>query len=116
MSAKGTSMQKLTQIIRLHFDAKLSTRPIAKSLGLSVGVVNKYINRARANNLSWPLPNGMDERALNELLKAGSGQPKQSLAATSIDFIKVHQELSRKVLGLANRITCAHDILRMNPR
>ena len=100
MSAKGTSMRKLTQIIRLHFDAKLSTRPIAKSLGLSVGVVNKYINRARANNLSWPLPNGMDERALNELLKAGSGQPKQSLAATSIDFIKVHQELSRKGLTL----------------
>ena len=33
-------MRKLTQIIRLHFDAKLSTRPIAKSLGLSVGVVN----------------------------------------------------------------------------
>lgn len=93
-------MRKLTQIIRLHFDAKLSTRPIAKSLGLSVGVVNKYINRALANNLSWPLPNNMDEQTLSELLKAGSGQPNQSLAAMSIDFIKVHQELSRKGVTL----------------
>lgn len=93
-------MRKLTQIIRLHFDSKLSTRPIAKSLGLSVGVVNKYINRALSNNLSWPLPKGMDEQALNALLRKDSGQPNQSLSATSIDFIKVHQELCRKGVTL----------------
>ena len=100
MSAKGTSMRKLTQIIRLHFDAKLSMRSIATSLNLSVGVVNKYINRALKSNISWPLPNGMNEKALSELLKSVPGQPNQSSAAMAIDFIKIHQELSRKGVTL----------------
>ena len=46
MPAKGTTMRKITQIIRLHFEAKLSTRQIAASLKVSVGVVSKYVNRA----------------------------------------------------------------------
>ena len=100
MPAKGTSMRKLTQIIRLHFDAKLSMRPIAKSLNLSVGVVNKYIKLALEKNLSWPLPEGMDEKVLGELLKSESGQPNQSIKATTIDFIKIHRELSHKGVTL----------------
>jgi len=69
MSAKGTSMRKLIQILRLHFELKLSRRQIANSLSVSVGVVIKYINRALDKNLSWPLPEGMDEPALLEILK-----------------------------------------------
>ena len=42
----------------------------------------------------------MDEQALNALLRKDSGQPNQSLSATSIDFIKVHQELCRKGVTL----------------
>jgi hypothetical protein len=100
MPAKGTSMRKLTQIIRLHFDAKLSMRPIAKSLSLSVGVVNKYIKLAQDKNLSWPLPDGMDEKALAEFLKSGTSSFKQSIKATSIDFSKIHRELSQKGMTL----------------
>ena len=62
MPAKGTTMRKITQIIRLHFEAKLSTRQIADSLKVSVGVVSKYVNRALDSNISWPLPNDMDEK------------------------------------------------------
>ncbi len=84
MSAKGTSMRKLIQVIRLHFESKLSRRQIAKSLSLSVGVVIKYINRSLDKNVSWPLPPGMDEPALRELL-----QPKaiQSTPSKTLDSI-----------------------------
>jgi DNA-binding transcriptional regulator LsrR (DeoR family) len=52
MLAKGTSMRKITQIIRLHFESKLSTRQIAASLNVSVGVVSKYVNLALNSNVS----------------------------------------------------------------
>ena len=100
MSAKGTSMRKLIQVLRLHFESKLSRRQIAKSLSLSVGVVIKYINRALEKNLSWPLPEGMDESALLEILKPRTVQANLSKALDLIDFAKAHQELSRKGVTL----------------
>jgi predicted AAA+ superfamily ATPase len=72
MSAKGTSMRKIIQILRLHFESKLSTRQIAASLKVSVGSVSKYINRALNNNISWPLPSDMDKKTLLALLKPSS--------------------------------------------
>ena len=91
MLVKGTSMRKLIQILRLHFESKLSQRKIAKSLSLSVGVVSKYINRALDKNLSWPLPEGMDEPALLEILKPRTVQVNLSKALDLIDFAKTHQ-------------------------
>ena len=76
MSAKGTSMRKITQILRLHFELKLSTRQIAASLKVSVGVVSKYINRALNSNVSWPLPNDMDEKTLLARLKLSMPSPR----------------------------------------
>ena len=93
-------MRKLIQILRLHFESKLSQRKIAKSLSLSVGVVSKYINRALDKNLSWPLPEGMDEPALLEILKPRTVQVNLSKALDLIDFAKTHQELSRKGVTL----------------
>lgn len=100
MSAKGTSVRKLTQIIRLHFESKLSTRQIANSLNVSVGVVHKYISRAIKENLSWPLPNGMDEKTLLNLLKCSPVHPSLNPVVDTVDFIKIHQELSRKGVTL----------------
>ena len=100
MSAKGTSMRKLIQVLRLHFESKLSRRQIAKSLSLSVGVVIKYLNRALEKNLSWPLPEGMNEPALIELLKPKTVQLNPSKAIDTIDFSKIHQELSGKGVTL----------------
>jgi transposase len=100
MSAKGTSMRKLIQILRLHFESKLSRRQIANSLSLSVGVVIKYINRALDKNLSWPLPEDIDEPALLKILKPKTAQTNLSKAIDLIDFAKTHQELSRKGVTL----------------
>lgn len=100
MSTKGISMRKLTQIIRLHFDAKLSTRQIAKSLNLSIGAVNKYTKRAVECELNWPLPPEMNDAKLAAILTPSSTKSNKSTQAGNIDFAKIHHELKRKGLTL----------------
>lgn len=78
MPAQGISMRKLTQLVRLHIEAKLSTRNIGRSLSLSVGVVSKYINRIKQLNMSDDVLLGMNESSLAELLK-----PKTAISAQS---------------------------------
>ena len=100
MPAKEISMLKLKQLLRLHFEAKLSNRQIAGSLSLSVGVVNKYINKALSINLSWPLPPELDEQNLKKLLITSVSKEIQSAALDKIDFAKAHQELKLKSVTL----------------
>lgn len=108
MTAKGVSMRKLKEVLRLHFDLKLSQHQIAKALNLSSGVVNKYLKRATATGIkSWPLPAQFeDETALESFLRAPvvapivSCSPKQDTEKDSIDFTTIHQEMKRKGMTL----------------
>ncbi len=43
-------MRKIKDVLRLKLDAKLSHEQIARSLGLSKGVVTKYVGLAAAAN------------------------------------------------------------------
>jgi transposase len=61
-------MRKITEVLRLKFEAKLSHDQVACAVGLSKGVVGKYVSLAKAQGLSWPLPEGMDEAALEARL------------------------------------------------
>ena len=69
MPAQGISMNKIREILRLHFDSKLSQHQIAASLKMSSGVVNKYIKLARAAALSWPIDSDLDDKSLRVLLR-----------------------------------------------
>lgn len=98
MAAKGVSMQKIKEILRLHFDAKLSQHQIAASLQISSGVVNKYLSLAKAAELSWPLQADVDEAKLRSMLR-----PHQSTVIPSRhepDYPSIHQELKRKGMTL----------------
>lgn len=94
-------MRKLIPMLRLYFEAKLSTREIARSLKLSLGVVSKYLSKAKTCHLDWPLPDGMDEQKLAALLQLPTsvGCPASS-AKEQIDFAKLHQELKVKGVTL----------------
>ena len=96
MPAKEVSMNKFKIILRLHHESKLSQHQIAKSLKLSVGVVNKYLQRAKAASLSWPLSSELeDEGLLKQLIKPVPLNLTHSSAVT-IDFPRLHQEMKRK--------------------
>jgi transposase len=100
MPTPEVSMRKIKTLLRLHFESKLSQHRIASSVQLSVGVVNKYIKRAIAAGLCWPLPAEYeDDDKLRICLK-----PAVTVAtATSkpvIAFADVHRELQRKSVTL----------------
>lgn len=92
-------MRKIKEVLRLTFDKKMSQHKIAKSLSLSSGVINKYLQRFKDSGLLWPLPPEMSETALQDKLKVRPIQnPKEK--PSQIDFQKVRQELGRKHVTL----------------
>jgi len=101
MPAEGVSMRKIKTVLRLHYEAKLSQHQIAHSVGLSVGVVNKYLKRFLRSGLEWPLPlECEDEAILRKRLSGVTSTPASSKQKFSIDFAAIHQELKRKGVTL----------------
>jgi transposase len=98
MSAKGVSMHKVREILRLHFESQFSQRQIATSLHLSPGVINKYLKLAKDNGLAWPLPEDWDEQTLKAPASASSNGPTG--VNLPFDFVGIHQELKRKGVTL----------------
>ena len=95
MKPKKVTVLRLKEILRLHYQAQLSTRQIARSLHLSRSVVSKYLIRARCAELQWPLPPDVGEDQLRAIL-----QPRRNGAVTALlaepDFAEMSVELSHK--------------------
>ena len=99
MANKGLSMRKVREVLRLHYAAGLSTRAIARSLKVSPATVGKYIRRAEEQGLSWPLPEPLDDAALERRLF-----PAPVLSATQRplpQWSEVHCELRQPDVTLA---------------
>jgi len=93
-------MRKIEEILRLKYEARLSHRAIAQSCSVSPSTVSEYITHAQAAGLSWPLPEGMSDEQLNELLFP----PRTPASGRNIpmpDWPALHQELRRKSVTLA---------------
>lgn len=99
MPAQGVSMHKIREILRLHFDSKLSQHQIAASLKISSGVVNKYVCLAKVASLSWPVEPQLDDKSLRALLSPYNESIKQS-PFVEPDYSSIHQELKRKGMTL----------------
>jgi transposase len=90
-------MHKIVEILRLKFQARLSHEKIARAVGLSKGAVAKYVSLAEAQGLSWPLPKGMDEVALEARLYP----PRTSTRRfAEPDYPRIHQALKHKGVTL----------------
>jgi predicted transcriptional regulator len=88
MPNPGLARLASKEILRLKYEAQLSQRQIAQSLQLSVGVVSKYLRRARAQQITWPLP---AEWSTTELLERLGGAGKTAVRATPApDFAQRH--------------------------
>jgi len=61
-------MRKPREILRLHFEAKLNERQIAKICAVGKGTVRRYLQRTTAAGLSWPLPADLDDATLEKKL------------------------------------------------
>jgi predicted AAA+ superfamily ATPase len=56
MFLRGISMKKLVEILRLHYDGKLSSRKIEKSVRISRTTIRNYLKLFNDSGLPWPLP------------------------------------------------------------
>ncbi len=68
MAWETLTMRKLSEVLRLSLEQKLSVRRIARSCCLARSTVSDYLGRARVAGLRWPLAEGMDEERLEALL------------------------------------------------
>ena len=93
-------MRKIQLVLRLFFEAGLSIRAISRSIRASPSTVGEYIRRAAAAGLSWPLPEGVDERTLEAVLFPGPATAAQSERGLP-DWAHVHGELRRKGVTLS---------------
>ena len=67
MPAERLPMRKIRDVLRLHA-AGLSKRRIAVSLNIGATSAGEYLRRARRADLSWPLPEGLSDDALERRL------------------------------------------------
>ena len=86
-------MRKIRDVLRLKLDAKLSHEQIAGALGISKGVVTKYVGLAAAAGLDWPTVQDADEITLERRLLVA---PQKLRNHVQPDYGRLHQELRRK--------------------
>ena len=67
MANRRLSMRKIKEVLRLKWENGLSARQIAESCDISRSTVKDYIAKAQDNGLTWPLPDYLDDAALERL-------------------------------------------------
>ena len=92
MAATRLLMRRLRELLRLKYDAGLSHRAIARACALGLGTVTTYLQRATAAGLTWPLPDDLDDVALEARLFACPADPAR-LDRTVPAWPHLHQEL-----------------------
>ena len=92
-------MRKIKDVLRLHAAGR-SSRQIGPSVGVGRSTVAEYLRRAEVAGLSWPLPEGLDEAALERLLFPPPPAAKGRRFAEP-DWAAVHRELKRPGVTLA---------------
>lgn len=92
-------MRKIKEVLRLRWAQGLSQRQIARSCGISRPAVGEYLRRAEQAGLGWPLPEELDEGALERLLFP----PPPAVPAADRglpEWIEVQRELKGKGVTL----------------
>ncbi len=93
MPALRLPMRRLREILRLKYDCGLSHRAIARGCGVGAGTVSEYLQRARQAGLTWPLPEDLDDAALEARIFPVASEAAGPRPLPDAAFL--HQELKR---------------------
>jgi transposase len=86
-------MRKVKEVLRLRFGLGLQQNQIARSCSIGQATVHRYLQKAAAAGLTWPLPEDMDDRRLEEVLfPVAAGRPSQT-ARSLPDFAEARRQL-----------------------
>ena len=78
MAATRLLMRQLRELLRLKYGAGLGHRAIAQACAVGLGTVTAYLQRAAAAGLRWPLPDDLDDAALEARLFARPAGPSST--------------------------------------
>lgn len=86
-------MRKVKEVLRLRFGLGLQQNQIARSCSIGQATVHRYLQKAAAAGLSWPLPEDLDDRRLEELLfPTAAGRPSRGIRSVP-DFAEIRRQL-----------------------
>lgn len=100
MSQEGLSMRKVREILRLRIGCSLSCRDVAKSCKVSHSTVLEYQRRAISAGLGWPLPEGMDDAALERIVCEPPEAPVCRRDMPDIDYLVSEMKKAHVTLSL----------------
>ena len=119
MPRSRIAMRRVREILRLKWELGLSVRRIARSSGLSHPTVLRYIERAQACGLCWPLPAELDDAELERRLFPCAAAAERAASAARLgggepgDEAQGHDAAGAvgRVQGGASERVRIHDLL-----
>lgn len=101
MARPRSAMRKIREVLRLTLGEGLSRRQVSAAASLPLATVSNYLTRARAAGIVWPLPEGLDDAALEARLFTRAAIPATT-ARPLPDWAELDRELrSKKNVTLA---------------
>jgi transposase len=99
MANRSISMRMVREILRLYFGLNLKKRQIGRACGVAPSTVVDYVQRAKEAGLSWPLPEDLDDGALEAMLNERKSSPKPARRPLPA-MEDIHRELKKKGVTL----------------
>ena len=90
-------MRKIREVLRLKHEQGLSHQAVAQACAVGVGTVNRYLQRAAQRGLGWPLPDDLDDAALEARLFPRAAPVHDRIRP---DCAYIHRELKRDSVTL----------------
>jgi transposase len=100
MPSERLAMRRVRDVIRLK-EAGVSVREIARRVDAAPSTVRETIKRVVAAGLTWPLPAGMTDTALEARLFANAGTKLGHRRHEEPDWADIHRALKRKYVTLS---------------
>jgi len=101
MARRRLSMRNIKEVLRLKFAKKRSIREIGNSCVIGNSTVSDYIKRAENAGLAWPLPDDLDDTALENLLfppKSNPDPPKRQMP--SMEYLYKEKKKKSRITRL----------------
>ncbi|MGP8119568.1 MAG: winged helix-turn-helix transcriptional regulator, partial [Xanthobacteraceae bacterium] len=93
-------MRRLRDCLRLK-NTGISTREIARRVGIASSTVRLTLRRCEAAGIAWPLASDLTDALLEQRLFANSGTKQGTRCHEEANWAAVHRELKRKHVALA---------------
>jgi len=93
-------MRMAREIIRLYFGLHLKKRQISRACDVSPSTVVEYVRKAEEAGLAWPLPEDLDDAALEAKLSERSLSAKPTSRRPLPLMEEIHRELRKKGVTL----------------